>query len=176
MSNILNNLLKGIDTSSYKEEQKKIRIERRNNLSMEDMLGTFIGELVCEKHLPRLSTDFKDNGKDNFYKVSDEDILLNKKLSDHYYRDTANFYVNLHWKEYQDHNKYINEKYLPNPLVINISNINIDAITNKDKFLNSYISVLWDDDFCYYSLKKEDIKIYNNTEGTATIEMILGDE
>ena len=68
----------------------------------------------------------------------------------------------------------LEKKYLPNPLKCHMSLMNI---RDEKDFKDGLIHSLWNCDMCTYSLKPEDIKIYDDEDLWFTIiEFILRDE
>jgi hypothetical protein len=78
------------------------------------------------------------------------------------------------WNLYHQHNKMLEKKYLPNPLKCHIDLLNV---RDEKDFKDGLIHSLWNCDMCSYSLKPEDIKIYDDEDLWFTIiEFVLSDE
>lgn len=162
------------------EEIEKIRvnrIKRNKEQTLESQLGYFVGEHIVHKDLPTLSTDLILSR--NVIQVSEDDIEENKKLEVEWYHSISNGCDENHengskkkWEKYYNHHKMLEKKYLPEKLVCYIKPLNVG---NIDEFKNGLITSLWNCDMCAYSLKPENIKIYDTHHGDFTvIEFIRG--
>ena len=170
-NNIIEDLLNNISKEEM-EKWKKIKVDAHKSLTIDEMLGFFIGEEICRTKLPRLSTD----GFSRSIKISNEDEEEYKRLSSVWsskYDTTNPEASHKEWVEYRKFDQVIEKKYLPNPFFYRSIMLNVDKLENIDKFKNGLINSLWDDDFCHYSINQDDIKIYNdNEEGVGVIELI----
>lgn len=162
-SNILEEILNSI-TDEDMERWKRKSLEYRDSRTLNEMLGTFIGDEVCSKHLARLETD---GFKTKFIKISEEDMTEYRRLEEEWrgkYKSSDYDSAKQEWFDFRTFSKTIEKKYLPSPLICRLKNFNVDAITDMDEFKKGFIDSLWNDDFCHYSLKPEDIKLYNSEE------------
>lgn len=176
-SEIITEFLNSI-TEEDMQRWKERQIKAHRNLTMESMLGHYIGETICRTTLPRLCTDGL-GGFSRSIKISDEDTEEYKRLQqlfyDNYKSDDYDSAKD-EWFTYRTFAKTIEKKYLPNPFIVRLGLLNVDAITNMKQFKNGFIESLWDDDFCHYDLNEENIKIYNDEdEGVGVIELVYID-
>lgn len=171
-SEILEEILNSI-TDEDMERWKRRSMEYRNSLTLNEMLGTFIGDEVCSKHLARLETD---GFKTKFIKISEEDMIEYRRLEELWsdnYKSSDHNSAKKEWFDYRTFSKTIEKKYLPSPLICRLGHFNVNAITDMDEFKKGLIDSLWNDDFCHYSLKPEDIKLYNSEDdGDGIVELI----
>jgi len=157
------------------EKMEEIRLEpikRNKEQSLESQLGYFVGEYIVHRYLPTLSTDVMLSRK--VIQVSEEDTAENKRLSDEWSETARNSKDgrNEKWVTYFNHNKMLKKKYLPEKLICHVRRLNIE---NMDEFKDGLITSLWDCDMCSYSLKPENINIYDEHHGYFTvIEFIRG--
>lgn len=161
------------------EEMKQERIKHNKQQTLEFQLGYYVGEFIVDNHLPTLSTDMMKSRKCII--VSEEDTKENKRLNDEWYSSTR--YGDKYngkdesgdkekWEELRNHSKILEYKYLPHNLVCHLSPINVG---NIEEFKKGLSWSLWDCDMCSYSIKPENIKIYDDEDGFfTTIELVLG--
>lgn len=145
----------------------------KRNLKSEFQLGWDIGRYIVDNHLPTLSTDMLKSSK--VIQVSKEDSLENKRLDDQWYETTryGQKWNGLNengdkekWNLYLLHNKFLEKKYLPNPLKCKIELIKIQNLNEFKRGLRTY---LWDCDMCTYNIELDKIKIYNDEDCSNTI-------
>ena len=177
-SSILNQILDEVRSPEYKERRLKERIESKESLTAEYQFGYYVGEDIVRRFLPTITTDMLKTRTQ--IKVSEEDSEENKRLNDKWwetsqYSSNPNEVTNKeNWNLYFQHNKMLEKKYLPNPLKCYIDLLNI---RDEKEFKDGLIYSLWKCDMCSYSLKPEDIKIYDDEDLWFTIiEFVLGDE
>lgn len=166
-------------TPEKREQMRKERIERNKKQTLESQLGYYVGEDIVHRFLPTLSTDGVTSRKCII--VSEDDTKENKRLSDEWYSTTRyggkwdGVTENGNkdkWEEYRTHNKMLEFKYLPHTLTCHLPPLNVE---NIDEFKKGLINSLWNSDMCSYSLKPENIKIYDDEDGYFTIfEFVLG--
>jgi hypothetical protein len=138
-------------------------------LTAEYQLGYYVGEYIYSRFLPTLSTDLLQTR--NVIKVSEEDELENKRLYDEWFKTSRfgsewNSHENIEkWNLYQQHNKMLEEKYLPHELKCYFGLLHIKK---EKQFKDGLINSLWNCDMCYYSLKPEDITIEHDSDYTTT--------
>ena len=171
-SEIFNDLLESI-TPEMEKNWKQQRIERKNNLTSEYQLGYYVGEYIVSRFLPTLSTDMIQSRR--VITVSYEDIEENKRLySEWFNSNRANEEGGKgKWVLFYQHNKMLEKKYLPNPLICHLGALNI---LNMDEFKKGLSYSLWDCDICSYNIEPENIKIYDDEEVRFTIvELKLGE-
>lgn len=144
--------------------------------SVETQLGFYIGEYIYHRYLPTLSTDSLQSRK--VITVSKEDEAENKRLEKQWFDSTRKQKFqgkendNPLWIEYYNHNKMLEKKYLPHLLKCRVPGITVE---NIDDVKAGIIQSLWDCDLCAYSLKPENINIYNETDIYFTVvELKLG--
>ena len=167
-----------INTSEYKERRLNAKREQKEKLTSEYQFGYYVGEEIVTRYLPTITIDMIQSR--NQIKVTDEDSEENKRLHDDWweagkYGTTPDDVKNKeNWNLYYQHNKMLETKYLPNPLKCHMSLMNIRDETD---FKEGLIYSLWDCDICTYSLKPEDIKIYDDDDLWFTIiEFVLRKE
>lgn len=148
------------------------------NASLELQLGYYVGEYICHRYLPTLSTDSLLTRK--VIQVSPEDTAENQRLEKEWFSTcygTKSQEISPEqkekWKAYYEHNKMLNVKYLPHTLKCYVPQVNIDKM-NIDDFKKGLTASLWDSDACAYSLKPENVKISNDEGYFTKIEFILG--
>lgn len=171
-SKVIDRILNSITKEDMKNWRQE-KIDSRDKMNIDEMLGYYVGEEICRRHLPRLQTD----GFRNYIKISDEEMETYTKLSDIHsekYLKEGPDKSNKEWVEYRTFAKDLEEKYLPNPLFCRLNHFNVNAIDDIEiSFKNGLIDSLWNDDFCHYSLKHENIKVYNcEDSGDGIIELI----
>jgi hypothetical protein len=171
-SKIFNDLLESI-TPEMEKNWKQQRIERKNNLTSEYQLGYYVGEYIVIRFLPTLSTDMIQSRR--VITVSDEDSEENKRLDSEWFNSNrANEEGSKDkWDLFYQHNKMLEKKYLPNPLICHLGTLNI---LNMDEFKKGLSYSLWDCDICSYNIEPENIKIYDDEDVRFTIvELKLGE-
>ena len=177
-SSSLKKYLDEVSTPEYKERRLKEKKKQKEKLTSEYQFGYYVGEEIVSRHLPTISTDSLLSRKQ--IKVSDEDTEENKRLHDEWW-ETCKYGSNPdliknkeNWDLYHQHNKMLEKKYLPNPLMCHMSPMNV---RDEKEFKDGLIHSLWNCDMCSYSLKPEDIKIYDDEHMWFTIiEFVLRDE
>lgn len=176
-SKIMEDLLNLI-TPEEEEKWKQERIERKNKLTLNYQLGFYVGLEIVNSYLPTLSTDMLQTR--NVIQVSEEDTLENERLDTEWY-STTRYGGNWNgkdengdkekWELYHQHNKMLERKYLPNPLICHLDLLNIQ---NENEFKDGLRVVLWDCDMCSYNIEPENIKIYDEEDMYFTIiEFVL---
>jgi hypothetical protein len=134
--------------------------------TIEYSLGEYIGEYICNSHLPSLGIDG----------MTRKTISITWGESKEYERLHSNWHRKYNskikgagqkeWNEYLKFRYKLKEKYLPHILECNIPvipNHILSSEENKSKIIDGLIRTLWDSDVCEYSLEKEDIAIYTRT-------------
>ena len=165
-------------TPEMSEEWKQKRIEKKKSLTLDYQLGYYVGLEIVHRFLPTLSTDILQTR--NVIEVSEEDRLENERLDVEWY-ETTRYGGNWNgkdengdkekWELYHQHNKMLERKYLPNPLVCHLDLLNIE---NESEFKNGLRVALWDCDMCSYNIEPENIKIYDEEDMYFTIiEFVL---
>jgi hypothetical protein len=165
-------------TPEEEEKWKQNRIERQKKLTTEYQLGYYVG-LYIVRDLPTLSTDSLQTRR--VVQVSEEDVFDNERLNKEWFETTSygskwdgvNENGNKEkWELYLQHNQMLKKKYLPNP---SKHYINILNVQNMNEFKEGLRVALWDCDLCNYDIEPENIKIYDEEDGFATIiELKLG--
>ncbi len=171
-SEIFNDLLESI-TPEMEKNWKQQRIERKNNLTSEYQLGYYVGEYIVSRFLPTLSTDMIKSRR--VITVSEEDTEENKRLDSEWVNTKRPNEEGSKdkWDLFYQHNKMLEKKYLPNPLICHLGTLNI---LNMDEFKKGLSYSLWDCDICSYNIEPENIKIYDDEEVRFTIvELKLGE-
>ena len=153
-------------------EMKEKRLEEKNKLSSEFQFGYFVGEHIYHTILPTLSVEA---GTRNVIAVSLDDETEYKRLDNDWYVKCQHGKneVDEEWRKYQQCRKKLLKKYLPNPLQCYLQIINI---WDMKEFKAGLINSLWNCDVCSYSLKSEDIKIYDDKDSYFTIIELKLDE
>jgi hypothetical protein len=152
-------------TPEWLEEQRIERLEHKKKLTAEYQLGYYVGREIVNRFLPTLSTDMLLSKK--VIQVTEEDTKINKQLEEDWLAQKGE----QEWLAYLEHNKLLEKKYLPNPLVCYFSILNIEDVVQFKKGLSW---ALWDCDMCSYNIEPENIKIYDDEDVFQTIiELIL---
>jgi hypothetical protein len=150
-------------TDEDRERWRKERIERKNKLTLDYQLGYYVGADIFNRCLPTLSSDILQSR--NVIKISEEDQKENERLDEEWYATTKYGKTpdeeakEEKWDLYHAHNKMLEKKYLPNPLECHMDILNIQ---NLEEFKEGLVEYLWNCDMCSYSLKYEDIEIYDD--------------
>lgn len=160
-------------TPEMEQRWKDERIERKNKLTAEHQLGYYVGLRIVDRYLPTLSTDMIQSGR--VISVSVEDSEENRRLNEEWF-DTTRTGKNWDgvsksgdkekWDLLFNHNKMLEKKYLPNPLLCHMTPLNVQ---NMDEFKSGLRIALWDCDMCSYRIDPEDIKIYDDEDFMFTI-------
>lgn len=166
-------LFEKFNTPEYKENFINENQKQLDALTMDYQLGYYVGEDIVNRFLPTLSTDsIKSN---NVIEISDEDLQENKRLYNEWNSTTKGRYKGddedydgdeSKWELYLQHNKMLDKKYLPNPLICGLRLIKFN---NENEFKDGIRSALWDCDMCSYNIDIENIKIKYEMEWGATI-------
>jgi hypothetical protein len=161
-----------IKTPEYKEkqiEENKLYLEK---LTVDRELGYYVGEHIVNRYLPTLSTDMLQSNI--VIKVSEEDSVENNRLDKEWYSTTRhqknydgeNDGNGEKWELYKQHNKMLEQKYLPKKLDCHLRLLKIN---DEKEFKEGLRSSLWDCDMCSYNIEIENIKIENEMEMGFTI-------
>ena len=129
-SKIFNDLLESI-TPEMEKNWKQRRIETKNSLTSEYQLGYYVGEYIVSRFLPTLSTDIIQSRR--VINVSEEDTEENKRLDSEWVNTKRPNEEGSKdkWDLFYRHNKMLEKKYLPNPLICHLGTLNI---LNMDEF------------------------------------------
>lgn len=168
-----------VSTPEYKEEQIKEHQEYLDKVTVDYHLGYFVGEHIVNRYLPTLSTDMLQSW--NVIKVSEEDTIENRRLDKEWYSTTKyqdkydgeNDGDKTKWELYHQHNKMLEQKYLPKKLDCHLRLLKIN---DKKEFKEGLRSSLWDCDMCSYNIDVENIKIENDMVNGFTIITFQLDE
>jgi hypothetical protein len=178
MSSRWQDIMREINTPEYKEKVIKDRKEKKEKLTSEYQFGFYVGEQIATHSLPTITTDMIKSRTQ--IKVSDEDTLESERLHDEWWdigkygKNPDPSMVDEKWKTYRQHYVTLEKKYLPNPFK---SHMGLMNIRDEKEFKKGLIHSLWNCDMCTYSLKPEDIKIYDDEDLWFTvIEFVLRDE
>lgn len=153
--------------------KSKDEITLKSRFSYIEQLGWFVGEYIYFRYLPTLSTDPIRTLKT--IAVSEEETAEHKRLESEWFNQIKTDRLgsdNSKWKAFQAYDKFLEEKYLPKILKCHIPVIEIDP-SDHDEFKKGLTTYLWDTDVCSYSLKFENIKIYNEEKYFTVIEFVL---
>jgi hypothetical protein len=165
-------------TPSKLEEMKRERIKKNKSQTLERQLGFYVGQDIVNSYLPTISTDAIHSRR--CIEVSEEDTIENQRLSDVWYSTTKyggnfdgeNDGDKEKWEAYRSHSKMLELKYLPHTLTCHLMPLHVE---NIDEFKKGLIDSLWNCDMCSYSIKPENIKIYDDDDAYFTIiEFTLG--
>jgi hypothetical protein len=176
-SKIMEDLLNSI-TPEEEGKWKQKRIEKKKSLTLDYQFGYYVGLEIVHRFLPTLSSDMLQTH--NVIDVSKEDSLENERLDTEWYSTTKyggewngvdeNGDMEK-WELYHQHNKMLEKKYLPNPLICHLDLLNIK---NENEFKDGLKFALWDCDMCSYNIEPENIKIYDEEDMYFTIiEFVL---
>jgi hypothetical protein len=159
----LSKILEEVRSPEYKEKVIEENKEYLKNVSMDYQLGFYIGENIVDNYLPTLSTDMIHSRK--VIKVSEKDEIENNRLDDEWFNSCTHERGNSgdkeKWEAYFNHNKMLENKYLPQTLECVFSLLRID---DMKKFKEGLRSSLWNCDMCSYNIDEEKIEIYNDLE------------
>jgi hypothetical protein len=164
-SKTLSALLDSI-TPEMEQSWKEERIMRKNMLTAEYQLGYYVGLRIVDEYLPTLSTDKIQSRR--VIGVPKEDAAENGRLNEEWF-DIARTGKNgdkEKWDLLFNHNKMLEKKYLPNPLLCHLSPLNIQSM---EQFKLGLRLALWDCDMCSYKIESDDIKIYDDEDARFTI-------
>lgn len=155
-------------TPEFLKKMKEERINEKKSKSLEYQLGFYVGQYIIDHYLLTLSVDIIKTR--NVIEVSKEDTDKLKDLEEIWLKSSINKNdeesTNHFWNQYMKFYKVINEKYYPKILKCHLSTLNVENIT---EFKRGLIVSLWDCDCCAYSLKPEEIKIYDEDDMFFTI-------
>jgi hypothetical protein len=159
----LSKILEEVRSPEYKEKMIEENKEYLKNVNMDYQLGFYIGENIVDNYLPTLSTDMIHSRK--VIKVSEKDEIENNRLDDEWFNSCTHERGNSgdkeKWEAYFNHNKMLENKYLPQTLECVFSLLRID---DMKKFKEGLRSSLWNCDMCSYNIDEEKIEIYNDLE------------
>jgi hypothetical protein len=166
---IFSDLISSI-TEEDRQRWRNKRLEIKKELTATYQLGYYVGAEIYNRYLPTLSSDMLHSRI--VIQISEEDSEENKRLEEEWSATTQ--YGNApdteknkeHWALYHAHNKMLDGKYLPNPLVCHLAVLNVE---DWEEFKSGLIHYLWDCDLCSYSLKPEDIEIYDDEDVYSTL-------
>jgi len=169
MGNRISEILKKINTPEYKQKRIEENKKYLDNLTVDFQLGKYVGEYIFYKYLPTLSTDMLQTR--HVIKVSEEDEIENKRLGDEWLATSDHNKLNNEgdkekWELYRQHNKMLEKKYLPNPLVCYLSLLKFN---DEVEFKKGIYFTMWDCDMCSYDIKPENVKIEYDLEHGHTI-------
>jgi hypothetical protein len=176
-SESIRKLMDEINTPEYKEKVKKRHHEFYENLTMDYLLGVYVGEYIVENYLPTLSIDYVTSRK--CIKVSEDETNENKRLSEDWFNSIDHTKSEdkgdpEKWKLYIESRKKIKEKYLPK--ILNCW-LGILKYNDEEKFKTGLINSLWNSDICHYSLNPKKIQIIHNIDDAETnIILEYGDD
>jgi hypothetical protein len=175
----LKELMKEIKSPEYKQKQIEEHQKYLDEISMDYQLGYYVGEYIVNRYLPTLSTDMIQSR--NVIEVSEEDSIENNRLDREWYLTTK--YQNdwngeedgdkEKWDLYHQHNKMLEQKYLPQKLECHLGLIKFN---NEKEFKEGLHSSLWDCDMCSYNIDVENIKIEYEMEFGYTVITFQLDE
>ncbi len=165
-------MMEEIKTPEYKQKHIKKNEEHLETLTMDYQLGYYVGEHIVNRYLPTLSTDMLQSNR--VIKVSEEDSVENDRLDKEWYSTTRyqknydgkNDVNNEKWELYHQHNKMLEQKYLPKKLDCHLRLLKIN---DEKEFKEGLHSSLWDCDMCSYNIEPENIKIENDMVNGFTI-------
>jgi len=168
-----------IKTPEYRQEQIEKNEKYLEELTIDHQFGYYVGNHIVSSYLPTLSTDMIHSNR--VIEVSEEDTLENKRLDAEWFSTTRHMPnwdgevdgSKEKWNEYFQHNKMLEQKYLPNPLECHLGLLKINDMNEFKKGLSFS---LWDCDMCSYDIKEENIKIENDMVNGFTIITFQLDE
>jgi hypothetical protein len=168
-----------VSTPEYKQKQIEENQKYLDEVTVDYHYGYFVGEHIVNRYLPTLSTDMLQSR--NVIKVSEEDIVENVRLNDEWFKTTRhnddwdgeNDGNKNKWELYFQHNKMLEQKYLPKKLDCHLRLLKIN---DEKEFKEGLRSSLWDCDMCSYNIDVENIKIENDMVNGFTIITFQLDE
>lgn len=167
MNDNIKKMFEEISAPEFKQEQIRKHQEYLENISMDYQLGYFVGESIVP-NLPTLSIDALQSKK--VIKVSEEETNENERLYQEWYTTTRHEKNwdgqsvsgdEQKWEKYYQHNKMLEQKYLPPVFEWGFRLIRIN---DMDEFKKGLRLSLWDCDMCSYDIEPENIQIENDIE------------
>jgi hypothetical protein len=161
-----------IKSPEYKQKRIDENQKYLDEVTVDYHYGYFVGEHIVNRYLPTLSTDMLQSH--NVIKVSEEDTIENRRLDKEWYSTTKyqdkydgdNDGDKSKWELYYQHNKMLEQKYLPKKLDCYLRLLKIN---DEKEFKEGLRSSLWDCDMCSYNIDVENIKIENDMVNGFTI-------
>lgn len=147
----LDELFREVNTPEYREEQIAETQKWFDSVSVDYMLGKYVGEYIVANHLPTLSTEYLHSNK--VIQVSTEDEDANEKLHTAWTNDMEN---PENWKAYRQHCKELEKKYLPPVLKCRLG---LTKYNDEAQFKAGLWDALWNCDMCSYDISPENVSI-----------------
>ena len=172
ISSAMQKLFDEIKTPEYKQKQIEENQKYLDEVTVDYHYGYFVGEHIVNRYLPTLSTDMIHSR--NVIQVNQDDTIENNRLDKELY-STTKYQDNWNgeedgsndkWRLYQQHNKMLEQKYLPKKLDCHLRLLKIN---DEKEFKEGLRSSLWDCDMCSYNIDVENIKIENDMVNGFTI-------
>lgn len=150
-SKSLDELFRQVNTPEYREEQIAEAQKWFDSVTVDYMLGKYVGEYIVANHLPTLSTEYLHSNK--VIQVSVEDTAMNTELHDAWVADME---TPENWRKYRAYSKELERKYLPPVLrcVLGLTKFN-----DETQFKAGLWEALWNCDMCSYDISPENVKI-----------------
>jgi hypothetical protein len=158
-SDRLSKIFERINTPEFKLQQIQRHQDYLDKVTMDYQLGNYVGEYIVDHYLPTLSTDMLTTK--NVIKVSEEDKIENDRLHDEWsktidYTSRENKSDKEKWELYRQHNKMLEKKYLPDPLVCHLCLLKFN---DELEFKKGLYHTLWNCDRCAYDIEPKNVKI-----------------
>ena len=180
MSKKKTNKYKRIDIDDWTEEERTAYIEerysKRDDNHILNSLGFYIGEDIVNRFLPTLSVDGNTR---KIHQVTYGESVEYKRLNELWFKEYQEFKyghrekdATKEWNDYLTYRYKLKVKYLPHVLKCHIGRLNFTE-EELPHIKTGLIHSLWDSDICEYSLKEENVKIYDERYFTI-IELKLG--
>jgi hypothetical protein len=142
--------------SKETEEEKEKRFQSRKDEIYKRSESYYLGYLVGEKisrRLPILST----SGIKGNIPIQIQELDHYNNLTDDWFNERDETKRTKLWKVMCGYSRMLEDKYLPKEFVTRTSVMNI---SDMNDFNLGVRSALWDSDFCYYDIEKnEDVEI-----------------
>mgnify|MGYP003351860365 CR=1 FL=1 len=128
-----------IKTPEYRQKQIEENQKYLEELTIDHEFGYYVGNHIVSSYLPTLSTDMIHSNR--VIEVSEEDTLENKRLDTEWFSTTRHMPnwdgetdgSNDKWEKYFQHNKMLEQKYLPNPLECHLGLLKINDMNEFKK-------------------------------------------
>lgn len=147
----LDELFRRVKTPEYREEQIAQTQKWFDSVSVDYMLGVYVGQYIVTNYLPTLSTEYLHSN--NVIQVSEEDTAKHSDVHTKWVNEIEN---RENWKAYREYCKELERKYLPPTLecMLGLTKYNDEA-----QFKAGIWEALWNCDMCSYDISPENIKI-----------------
>lgn len=134
------------------------------------LVGHYMGDEIYNKSLPTMDSDGYmyglrvKNRYEPMVNTTYGETKEYKRLSDIWFKKTndGTGESKKEWQEKLRYRYYLKEKYLPHNLTCYLGKVNLGSEEELEIIKKGLIVSLWNCDVCEYSLKKENIEIFND--------------